>query len=166
MINWGGGFLHQKGYTLIELVVVVAVISIIVVVSPVSRNLYRSLETLISVRNIIMDFRWARMKAIEDNKDLRIRVYKDDNIYKKDKDFQSDYIIYEESSGEIIRSGVFPDYLILYKNLNEVRINKDYYERIKFRYDGTASHGTVGLKLGSRIYKIVVSQLGRVRLAK
>ncbi|MFO7814763.1 MAG: GspH/FimT family protein [Halanaerobiales bacterium] len=156
----------QKGYTLIELIVVISVISIVVVVSPVSRNIYRTLETLVSVRNIMLDFRWARYQAINDNRELRVKVFREGDQYEEAGDSELGYIIFDDHSNEILRSGSYPNYLILYKNLNEKRVTKDYYDRIKFKYDGTALHGTVGFKYGSRIYKIVVSRLGRVRIAK
>lgn len=156
----------QKGYTLIELLAVISIISIVVVVSPVTRNIYRTAETIITVRNIMMDLRWARYKAIDENKSIRVRVYKKDNIYKKDKDFKADYIIYNKEDNKVLKEGTYPGYMVLYKNLNEKRITDEYYDRIEFKDDGTALHGTVGLKYGSKLYKIVVSQLGRVRLAK
>ena len=158
--------MFEEGYTLIELLAVITVISIVVVVSPVSRNIYRSVKTFIVVQNIMMDFRWARFTAIDQNRELKIRVYSQDDIYKRDQDLKKDYIIYEENSNKILREGTYPNYLILYKNLNPKRITADYYERIEFKYDGTALHGTIGLKYGNKIFKIVVSQLGRVRLAK
>jgi len=158
--------LYQKGYTLIELIIVISVISIVVVVSPVSRNIYRTLETLVSVRNMMLDFRWARYQAIKDNRELRVRVYRADDLYREDEDSDIDYIIYDEKNDEIIRSGSYPNYLVLYKNLNEQRITDNYYDRIKFNYDGTALHGTIGFKYGAKVYKIVVSRLGRVRIAK
>ena len=156
----------QEGYTLIELLAVISIISIVVIVSPITRNIYRTGETIITVRNIMLDFRWARYKAIDQNKSIKVRVYRKDNIYKKDKDFKSDYIIYNEEDNRVLKEGTYPGYMVLYKNLNEKRITDDYYDRIEFRYDGTALHGTIGLKYGSKLYKIVVSQLGRVRLAK
>ena len=158
--------MFNKGYTLIELLAVISIISIVVVVSPVTRNIYRTAETIITVRNIMMDMRWARYKAIDDNINIKVKVYRSDNIYQKDKNFKSDYIIYKEKDNKLIKKGTFPGYLILYKNLNETRITDDYYDRIEFKADGTALHGTIGLKYGTKIYKIVVSQLGRVRLAK
>ena len=158
--------MYQKGYTLIELIIVISVISIVVVVSPVSRNIYRTLETLVSVRNMMLDFRWTRYQAIKDNRELRVKVYRADDIYRKDEDSDIDYVIFDDNNNEIIRSGSYPNYLVLYKNLNEKRITDNYYDRIKFNNDGTALHGTVGLKYGTKMYKIVVSRLGRVRIAK
>ena len=158
--------MFEEGYTLIELLAVITVISIVVVVSPVSRNIYRSIKTFIVVQNIMMDFRWARFTAIDQNRELKIRVYSHDDIYKRDQDLKKDYIIYDESSKKIMKEGTYPNYLILYKNLNPKRITADYYDRIEFKYEGTALHGTIGLKHGSQIFQIVVSQLGRVRLAK
>ena len=158
--------MYQKGYTLVELVVVISVISIVVIVSPVSRNIFRTVETLVSVRNMMLDFRWARYQAINSNRELRVRVYRTDDLYREDEDADIDYIIFDDNNDEIIRSGSYPNYLVLYKNLNEVKITDNYYERIKFNYDGTALHGTVGFKYGAKMYKIVVSRLGRVRIAK
>ena len=158
--------MSQDGYTLVELLVVITLISVVVVVSPMSRNIYRTFETIITINNVMTDFRWARYKAIEGNREIRIRVYSDDEIYKNDKDLAKDYVIYDDLSNEIIKEGTYPKYLILHKNLNEVRITDDYYDRIKFRYDGTALHGTIGFQFGNKIYKVVVSRLGRVRLAK
>lgn len=158
--------MYQKGYTLIELITVISVISIVIIVSPVSRNIYRTLETLVSVRNIMLDFRWARYQAIKNNRELRVKVFKEDDLYQEDEDSDIDYIIFDDNSNEIVRHGNYPNYLVLYKNLNEKRITDDYYDRIKFNHDGTALHGTVGFKYGAKMFKIVVSRLGRVRIAK
>ncbi len=158
--------MSQKGYTLIELITVISVISIVVIVSPASRNIYRTVETLVSVRNMMLDFRWARYQAIKDNRELRVKVFRADDLYQQDGDSDIDYIILDDKSDEVIRSGSYPNYLVLYKNLNEKRITDDYYDRIKFNNDGTALHGTVGFKYGAKLYKIVVSRLGRVRIAE
>lgn len=113
-----------------------------------------------------MDLRWARYKAIDENRELRIRIYRDANCNQNSRACTKDYMIYDVDSLKVVKKGNYPAYLNLYKNLNAKKVTADYYERIKFKYDGTALHGTVGFKYGSNIYKIVVSQLGRVRVAK
>ncbi|MDZ7672744.1 MAG: prepilin-type N-terminal cleavage/methylation domain-containing protein [Halanaerobiales bacterium] len=156
----------NKGFTLIEVITVIAVISTLVVVSPTTRSIYKTFETIITVRNIMMDFRWARYRAVDQNINIGIKVYRADDIYKKDSDNKNDYLIYNTDNNKILKKGTFPGYLVIYKNLNEKKIINDYYDRIEFKYNGTALHGTVGFSYGSRIYKIVVSQLGRVRVEK
>jgi len=158
--------LYNKGYTLLELLTVVTIISLLVIISPISRSAYRIMETLITVQNMKMDLRWARYKAIDENRELRIRIYRDAHCNHNSRACTKDYMIYDVESLKVVKKGNYPGYLILYKNLNAKKVTANYYERIKFRYDGTALHGTVGLKYGNNIYKIVVSQLGRVRVVK
>jgi len=156
----------NKGFTLIEVMTVIAVISTLVIVSPITRSVYKTLETIITVRNIMMDFRWARYTAVDKNINMGIKVYRADDIYKKDSDNENDYLIYNKQTNKILKKGTFPGYLVIYKNLNEKKIMTDYYDRIQFKYNGTALHGTVGFSYGNRIYKLVVSRLGRVRVEK
>jgi prepilin-type N-terminal cleavage/methylation domain-containing protein len=156
----------NKGFTLIEVITVIAVISTLVIVSPITRSIYRTFETVIAVRNIMLDFRWARYTAVDRNINIGIKVYRADDIYKKDSNHENDYLIYNADTAKVLKKGNFPGYLVIYKNLNEKKIMTDYYDRIEFKYNGTALHGTVGFSYGSIIYKIVVSQLGRVRIEK
>lgn len=156
--------MYEKGFTVIELLAVITIISILIIVSPFSRSLYRSIETFIVINKIMTDLRWVRYQAVFNNKDYKVRFYSKDELFKKDDDKESEYIVYDDNSKEVIKEGKFPGYLILYKNLSQKKINSKYYERIKFNGEGTASHGTVGFGLGNKVYKIVVSRLGRVRV--
>ena len=156
----------NRGFTLIEVMTVIVLISTLVIVSPITRSIYKTLETIITVRNIMLDFRWARYTAVDKDINVGIKIYRADDIYKKDIDNKNDYLIYNKNNNKILKKGTFPGYLVLYKNLNEKKIMTDYYDRIEFKYNGTALHGTVGFSYGSKIYKIVVSQLGRVRIEK
>ncbi len=157
-----------KGFTLLEVLLVIALTGIIFCISPISRGFYGHTEYETTIKKITRDLRRFRMKAICSNRTYKFRIYRDDDIFKKDNDFKSDYIFYfinEMGEEVIVYHGEYPGEYKLYKNLNEKIVKENYYSRISFTGRGTACPGTVGLEgIDGRLKKIVVSQLGRVRI--
>jgi len=161
-------YMFERGFVLIELIMALTLMGLLfTTVTPVFSFLNNS-ELNAAIDEIVFTLRWARTKAIIDNKDYYFRIYRSDNIYKVDNDRDNDFIIYyknEEDQEIIIKEGEFSGELKLYKNLNPKLIMSDYYDRLKFKPEGTASNGTIGLKNNNEIMKqVVVSQLGRVRI--
>lgn len=157
----------EAGYTLLELLLVIFIlgsISSTFLVQPAQYNKYRLDK---EIEELAADFRWARNKAVLDNKTYIFRIYT--NSDSSTEQHQNPYYFYVESEGEklIKRRGSYPADLILYKNLELLELEVDYYEWIRFRSTATARGGTIGLaEPGGDIYSITVNQLGRVRIEK
>jgi len=161
---------YKAGFTLFEVLTVIAVIGVIVSLSPVSSGFYTHSCYEAVVNKITADMRRFRMRAICNNKTYHFRIYGEENVFKNDSDSKSDYIFYytdNDSQEIIVYHGEYPACYTLYKNLNHVKITDDYYDRISFSGRGTACAGTIGLKSSDGSFKqIVVSQLGRIRVEK
>jgi prepilin-type N-terminal cleavage/methylation domain-containing protein len=157
----------EAGYTLLELLLVIFIlgsISSTFLIQPAQYNKYRLDK---EIEELAADFRWARNKAVLDNKTYIFRIYT--NSDSSTEQHQNPYYFYVESEGEklIKRRGSYPADLILYKNLELLELEVDYYEWIRFRSTATARGGTIGLaEPGGDIYSITVNQLGRVRIEK
>ncbi|MGM0437122.1 MAG: pilus assembly FimT family protein [Bacillota bacterium] len=158
----------EAGYTLLEVVVVMMLISIIIFILPLKISSVYDVTLKTTIDQIVYDLRWARIQAILNNKIYNFRIYKEDDIYKIDEDYKSDYIIYTTDQNNEInveKEGCFSSKYILYKNLSPVKIEDDYYDRINFTPYGTAKNGTIGLKTkNEKLIKITVNQLGRIRI--
>ena len=158
------------GFTLIETLIVIVIMGIITTIIPLSSSLINNTRLESVIDRIISDLRWARMEAIITNKTYFFRIYSNENIYLKNFNGRSDYIIYYKDRDKkqvIVRHGEFPGEYILFKNKTPVKITDDYYERIKFYGYGTAMTGTIGLENSdNKMVKIVVSQRGRMRIEK
>lgn len=160
---------NNSGFTLFETILVIVILSMLTAFIPLQSSDYLKIGLNSTAKSIVYDLRWARMQAILHNRDYHFRIYKDDDIYRRDLDGKSDYIIYtvEGKKNNVVRIGSYPAKYILYKNLTPVKIEDDYYDRIKFTGYGTASTGTIGLKLNNeRLVQVVISQFGRVRIEK
>lgn len=157
----------EAGYTLLELLLVIFIlgsISSAFLIQPAQYNKYRLDK---EIEELAADFRWARNKAVIDNKTYIFRIYT--NSDSSTEQHQNSYYFYVESEGEklIKRRGSYPADLILYKNLELFELEVDYYEWIRFRSTATARGGTIGLaEPGGDIYSITINQLGRVRIEK
>lgn len=159
---------HEKGYTLIEIVIIIVIISIITTILPLKISSVYHVTLKSTIDKIVYDLRWARIQAILNNKIYYVRVYKHDDIYKKDDDYESDYIIYTTNNNDEIiieKEGNFSSKYTLYKNLTPVKIEDNYYDRINFTPFGTAKMGTIGLKTeNEKLIKITVNWFGRIRV--
>lgn len=154
-----------NAFTLVEIIAVILIISIFSLILIPNFNLAFDSSLKATIDKIAMDFRWARTKAIIDNKKYYFRIYRDDDIYKIDNDNKSDYIIYSKEDDEIniLKEGTYPSEYTLYKNKSVVLIEDDYYERINFTPYGTALTGTIVLKSDTgKLFKITVNTQGRV----
>ena len=157
----------ENAYTLLELLLVIFIlgtISSFALIQPAHHNQYRLDK---EIEELAADFRWARNKAVLDNKTYIFRIYtKSENSIEED---QTPYYFYIEAEGDklIKRRGSYPSDLILYKNLEHVELDIDYYEWIRFRSTATARGGTIGFaEPGGDIYSITINQPGRVRIEK
>lgn len=159
---------YEKGFTLIEILIIIIIISLVSTFFVLKISDVYDITLEATIDNIVYDLRWARIQAILNNKKYYFRVYRKDNIYKKDADFRSDYIIYTKNENKekiIEKEGSFSAKYTLYKNLNPVKIEDDYYDRINFTPFGTARMGTVGLKSDNeKLIKITVNYYGRIRI--
>jgi prepilin-type N-terminal cleavage/methylation domain-containing protein len=157
----------ESGYTLLELLLVIFIlgsISSTFLIQPAQYNKYRLDK---EIEELAADFRWARNKAVLDNKTYIFRIYTNSDSSREQN--QNPYYFYVESEGKklIMRRGSYPADLILYKNLELVELEVNYYEWIRFNSTATARGGTIGFaEPGGDIYSITVNQLGRVRIEK
>ena len=91
------------GFTLIETLIVIVIMGIITTIIPLSSSLINNTRLESVIDRIISDLRWARMEAIITNKTYFFRIYSNENIYLKNFNGRSDYIIYyKENSPENI----------------------------------------------------------------
>lgn len=153
----------NKGFTLIEIMMVLTIMGIILYFTFLPENFVINCRFDSVIDRLVINLRWARMKAILDNRDYNFKIYAEDNNY----DGKCKYIIYYESEDHtvIIRKGEYPAEYTLYKDLHPVKINSEFYDRIKFTCYGTAVNGTIGLENESgNLTKVVVSQMGRIRI--
>lgn len=158
---------YENGYTLIETLLVIIIISILVTFVSLKISDVYDLTLEATIDSIVYDLRWARIQAILNNKNYYLRIYSQDDIYKTDNDNRSDYIIYVLDANENIivkKEGEFSSKYILYKNLTPEKIEDDYYDRINFTPFGTAKMGTIGLKSSNKLMKITVNLYGRIRI--
>lgn len=72
---------YKKGYTLIELIVVVALFSLLLSITLPSSSLIRSLNERHELRMIEKDIRQARTRAILENRTVEASFYVDGNMY-------------------------------------------------------------------------------------
>ncbi len=158
----------MRGFTLIEIIMVIAVLAICASMFLPFRGLVIGFKTRTIVKDMVSTLRWARSKAIILNKTLIFRIYRDDDLFREDNDDNIDYLIYyknQDNSLNVVKIGSYPGSFKLYKNIHPRIIEENFYERIRFTGQGTALSGTIGLKNESGdLYQIIVSQLGRVRL--
>ena len=156
----------NKAFTLIEIIAVILIISAFSLILIPNFDIAFESSLKATIDKIAIDFRWARTKAIIDNKKYYFRIYRDDDIYKIDSDDKSDYIFFsKEENGEIdiLKEGTYPSNYTLYKNKSVVLIEDNYYERINFTPYGTALTGTIVLKSETgKLFKITVNSQGRV----
>ena len=156
----------ETGSTLIELLLVIIIISIMTgaaVQSTKPRDLY-SLNR--DIEMIAADLRWARNKAVLDNKTYVFRIFTSNP---GQNSLRIPYCIYVEEAGQKIikRRGSYSAEFTLYRTLDNIPVIEDYYEWIRFRSTASARGGSIALGDNSgRIYRTVVNQLGRVRIEK
>ena len=159
---------YENGYTLIEVVIVILLISLIILILPLNTSSVYDMSLRATIDQIVYDLRWARIQAILHKKIYNFRIYKTDDIYKVDNDYKSDYIFYTIDQNDEIsikKEGTFSSNYVLYKNLSSVKIEDDYYDRINFTPYGTAKLGTIGLKTeNGKIIKITINRFGRIRI--
>ena len=118
------------------------------------------------IESIAADLRWARKKAILDNKTYIFRIY---TRKENEDDNKIPYYFYIKKDGKKIikKKGYYAANLILYKTLSLRMVEADYYEWIRFNNTAKARGGTVALaEADSKKYSITVNQLGRVRVEK
>jgi prepilin-type N-terminal cleavage/methylation domain-containing protein len=72
---------YGKGYTLIELIVVVALFSLLLSITLPSSSLIRNLNERHELRMIEKDLRQARTRAILENRTVEVSFYVDGNMY-------------------------------------------------------------------------------------
>lgn len=160
-------FKSESGFTLLELLLVIFIlgtISSLFLSQPAQPNKYRLDK---EIEELAADLRWARNKAVLDNKTYIFRIYTGSDS--STEDYRNPYYFYIESEGKKIikRRGSYPADLILYKNLELAELEVEYYEWIRFMGTATARGGTIGLaEAGGDIYSVTVNQLGRVRIEK
>ncbi|MGM0409276.1 MAG: pilus assembly FimT family protein [Bacillota bacterium] len=160
----------NSAFTLIEIIAVILMISVFSFILIPKFNIAFDYSLKASIEKIAIDLRWARTKAIIDNKKYYFRIYKDDDIYKIDSDDKSDYIIFsKEENGEIniLKEGNYPSKYTLYKNKSVDLVEDDYFERINFTPYGTSRLGTIVLKSNTgKLFKVIVNSQGRVIIEK
>lgn len=153
----------NSGFTLLEVMLVIIIIGSVSIFIPNLKESRENYELKRTVSVLKADLRWARAKAILENKKYVFRIY---SISNGDK---IPYYFYtEENDQKIIkRKGYYSAELLLYKTVSLRLIEDEYYEWIRFMGSGKARGGTIGFSYpGGKIYSLTVNQLGRVRSEK
>jgi len=153
----------NSGFTLLEVMLIIIIIGSVSIFIPNIKENSENYELKRTVSVLKSDLRWARSKAILENKKYIFRIY---TISNGDK---IPYYFYtEENDQKIIkRRGYYSAEFLLYKTLSLRLIEDEYYEWIRFMGSGKARGGTIGFSYpGKGIHSLTVNQLGRVRSEK
>lgn len=134
--------IKEKGYTLIELIIVLAIFSLVLTIALPNSKAFKTYNQNQQLRLLEKDLRQARNTAIIENRPIFIEFLIEKNAY---------VIKYSESNRIIERTldnGVKFTTMNVSGNVNTV----------KFNPDGRPAHtGTVNIKKGSENYELVIA---------
>lgn len=142
---------RSKGFTLVELLVVFAILALVISVAPVAlRRTLPGLELKAAARELADAFRDTRGIAVRENREAVITIDVEERLYRVDR----------RSKPRQIKNGIS---LSLVTAASEVA--DDGTGGIRFFPDGTSTGGRVTLTQADRVYDLTVDWLtGRVRL--
>lgn len=90
----------RLGYTLIELIVVIAILGIVMTIVVPNTNFFKSIQESLEIKELRRDMLYARNKAILDSQDYRITFNLEDNNYTIDRSIGSSRIVLIRKSFE------------------------------------------------------------------
>lgn len=73
---------NRTAYTLVEIIVVIAILGIIIAMTIPNTNYFKSIRESLEVKELRRDILFTRNKAIVDSKIYKIKFIEDDNSYK------------------------------------------------------------------------------------
>jgi len=145
----------KKGFTLIEILIVIGVIGIIVVISiPAYRQFQPTLQLNGAVRGLVTDLRYAQQLTVTEQKEHCVRFFPNDKEYKiiQCQDSGAEEILKTISLQEIDSITVANDL-----SDNEVRYNP---------YGAVKEAGIITLEINGKIKIIDVRPSGFVKVTK
>jgi len=152
----GGVVLHKKGYTIIELVMVISILGILATVSlPIYRESIAHYRHSMALRMIVYDIRLIQQKSISEKKSYKLIF----NTNADGANLLHDYwLVYEEN---VFESRQLPDG----NHVIETDFEND---TLTFKPSGEPSQGghiTVSDALGNKSYIVVAPATGRVKIS-
>lgn len=151
-------FKRDAGFTLIELIFVIALMGIIIIISPLSNNFVNKSQLKTTVDTIVAELRWMQMQAILHNRPYRMYLYADGN-YK---------IYYEDGADEItVKTGKYPDSLVLLKKSSGELEEVEDWVKLGFNELGHSSFPmTIAFRNNNgKVIKIIIgSWMGRISI--
>ena len=146
-----GGKAECEGFTLVELLVVLAIISLLLAFTPAAFNrMMPGLEVQSATRQLAASLRSARSAAIRDNAETTLTLDLDERVYRLDG------LGREQSIDEAIEVSMLTA---------RSELENEQTGRIRFYPDGTSTGGRVTFTGRGIAYEVLVDWLtGRIRI--
>ena len=152
----GGEILHKKGYTLIELILVISMIGILATISlPIYRTSLAHYRHSMALRMIVSDIRMIQQQSITERRSYKLIFNTTETT-----GHLTDYWLGREES--IVESRQLPEG----NRVIETNFEND---TLSFNPSGEPSRGgghiTIGDSLGNKSYVIVTPATGKVKIS-
>ena len=153
----------SRGFTLVELLVVLLILSVLLVATPIAFDrILPGLEIKADARDLANLMRQARLRAIRNNSETTVVIDVAQRVYWLGEGEASDP---SGESGPAGLRGTFSEGISLTLRTAESELIEEDVGRIRFFPDGTSTGGGVLLERRDRQYGVVVDWLyGHVRI--